>query len=76
MVTKVELQEMAKVGRTAIEHRLLGVLIRPRALTDADQEELEALKDLLNRYDALMSVYLEKPETPEAANDANGGKEG
>ena len=76
MVTKVELQKMATAGRTAIEYRLLGVLIRPRALTDADQEELEALKDLMSRYDALMAVCLEKPETPEAANDANGGKEG
>jgi cytosine/adenosine deaminase-related metal-dependent hydrolase len=76
MVTKVELQEMAKAGRTAIEYRLLSVLILPRALTDADEEELSALKDLMSRYDALMAVCLEKPETPEAANDADGGKEG
>lgn len=76
MVTKVELQKMVTAGRTAIEYRLLGVLIRPRALTDADQKELEALKDLMSRYDALMAVCLEKREIPEAANDANGGKEG
>lgn len=76
MVTKVELQKMATAGRTAIEYRLLGVLIRPRALTNADQEELEALKDLMRRYDALMAVCLETPEPPEAASDANEGKEG
>lgn len=76
MATKVELQKMATAGRTAIEYRLLGVLMRPRALTDADQEELEALKDLMSRYDSLMAICLETPEPPEAANDANGGKEG
>lgn len=76
MVTKVELQKLAKAGRSAIEYRLLGVLIRPRALTDADQTELAALKDLMSRYDALMSGCMEMPETAEAANDANGGKEG
>ena len=75
MVTKAELQEMTKSGRTAIEYRMLEVLFRPKALTEADHKEMEALRALMENYDDLMTICLEKPEAPEASNDANGGKE-
>lgn len=75
MVTKAELQKMAKSGRTAIEYRLLGVLIRPRELTDADHKELEALKALMKQYDELMDIPRPQPETREGSNDGYGGQE-
>lgn len=78
MVTKTELQVMAQSGRTAIEYRLLGVLMRPRTFTEADEAEMTALKNLIERYDELMAICMEQPETaetPPAANDANRGEE-
>ncbi|OIR06120.1 hypothetical protein GALL_119170 [mine drainage metagenome] len=72
MVTRTELCEMVRSGRTAIEYRLLGVLMRPRMFTEADEKELEALKELITRYDELMAVCLEPPEMPEAVGDADG----
>lgn len=75
MVTNSKLQEMIVEGRTAIEYRLLAVLARPRALTDTDQMELENLKDLLARYDALMMPNTENATIPDASNDKLGGTE-
>jgi uncharacterized metal-binding protein len=75
MVTKTELQELAKAGRTAIEYRLLGVLMRPRAFTEADEEEMKAVKELIARYDELMAVCLEQVETPKTASDVDGDTE-
>lgn len=75
MITKTELQELVKAGRTAIEYRLLGVLMRPRTFTEADEAEMRAIKELIARYDELMAVCLEQPETPEAASDVNGDTE-
>lgn len=75
MVTRTELHELAKAGRTAIEYRLLEVLMRPRTFTEADEEEMKAIKDLIARYDELMAVCLEQPETPEAASDVFGETE-
>lgn len=73
MITRTELQGLAKTGRTAIEYRLLGVLMRPRAFTEADEEEMKAIKELIARYDELMAVFLEQPEAPDAATDAKDG---
>lgn len=75
MVTKAEMRELVKAGRTAMEYRLIGILIRPRALTKADEDELEAVKDMIKRYDELMAPYFEQPATPEAANDNDEGEE-
>lgn len=73
MVTRTELRDMVQSGRTAIEYRLLGVLMRPRSFTEADERELQALKELISRYDELMAVCLEQPEAPDAATDAKDG---
>ncbi len=63
-----ETRELIRLGRQAIERRLLGILIRPRGLTDADKAELEDVKALLSRYDELMDQkYWYTP--PQAAND-------
>ena len=62
LVTKTELHELAKAGRTAIEYRLLGVLMRPRAFTEADEREMAAINELIARYDELMAVCLERPD--------------
>ena len=75
MVTKTELQELAKAGRTAMEYRLLEVLMRPRAFTEADEEEMKAIKELIARYDELMAACLEPPEKSEAAGDVDGDTE-
>jgi hypothetical protein len=73
MVTRTELQELAKAGRTAIEYRLLGVLMRPRAFTEVDEAEMNAIKELIARYDELMAVLLEQPGVPDVATDAKKG---
>ena len=75
-VTKNEMRQLIKSGRTAIEYRMLGVMIRPRSLTEADDAELEGLRALLKNYDEFMSVY-ELPNMPDrvAANDNDGAKD-
>lgn len=75
-VTKEEMSRLIKSGRKAIEYRMAGVAIRPRALTEADEAEQEWLSALLEKYDALLSAY-ELPDIPnmEAANDHKGAKE-
>jgi cytosine/adenosine deaminase-related metal-dependent hydrolase len=75
-VTKKELRQLIKSGRAAIEYRMLGVAIRPRALTQTDDAELRALRALLKKYDELMSAH-ELPNIPDtvAANDNEGAKE-
>ena len=73
MVNKTELRDMVQSGRTAIEYRLLGVLMRPRAFTEADEEEMKAIKELITRYDELMAVCLEQPDAPNAATDVKDG---
>lgn len=62
-------RQMIATGRSAIEYRLLGVVIRPRALTPEDRAELDALYILLAQYDELMNErhWLVRPA--EAAND-------
>jgi uncharacterized protein with von Willebrand factor type A (vWA) domain len=52
------------------------VAIRPRALTEADDAELEGLSALLKKYDEFMSAH-ELPNMPDtvAANDNEGAKE-
>ncbi len=74
-VTKEEMRQLIKSGRAAIEYRMLGVVIRPRALTAADDAELEGLRALLEKYDEFMSAY-ELPNIPDrvAANDNEGAK--
>ncbi len=74
-VTKEGMRQLIKSGRTAIEYRMLGVVIRPRALTEADDAELEGLRALLEKYDECMSAY-ELPNNPDrvAANDNEGAK--
>ena len=75
-VTKKEMTQLIKSGRAAIEYRMLGVLIRPRALTEADDAEMEELSALLEKYNQLMSAH-ELPDMPDAvaANDHEGAKE-
>jgi hypothetical protein len=45
-------------GRRAIEQALLSVHIRPRALNAADDAEIAALFDLLEKYNTLMDQNL------------------
>ena len=69
-MTYSKFRELVARGRRSIELRMLGVMIRPRALTDADRAELEAVKALLARFDDLMDEkYWYHPT---AANDADG----
>jgi hypothetical protein len=73
--TKAQMRKLIKSGRSAIEHRMLGVLIRTCTLKEADHAEMEQLTALLMTYNELMAKY-EKPKTPSsAANNENGGQE-
>ncbi len=67
-----EFRELIRLGRQAIEKRLLGILIRPRALAEADKAELEDVKALLSRYDELMDQKYWYT-LPQAANDDDWG---
>ena len=69
-MTYAKFRELVQLGRRSVELRLLGILIRPRALTDADRAELEAVNALLARFNELMDEkYWYRPS---AANDADG----
>ncbi len=71
-MTYEKFQELAQHGRRAIELRMVGILIRPRVLTDADNAELDSVKALLERYNELMDgKYWYRPG---AANDNDGAK--
>ncbi len=74
MITRKKMQGFIKAGRTAIEYRMLLILIRPRVSTAADDAEMEEMSELLRKYNAFMAEY-EEPKLPlNAANDENGGK--
>ncbi|MGA8864347.1 MAG: hypothetical protein WBM09_11680 [Gallionella sp.] len=75
MITRKKMQGLIKAGRSAIEYRMLLILVRPRASTQADDAEMEETSALLRKYNALMAEY-EEPKPPSiSANDENGGKE-
>jgi hypothetical protein len=72
-MTYDKFRELILLGRRAIELRLMGILIRPRAPTAADKAELKEIHALLARYNALMDEkYWYRP--PPAANDGDGAK--
>lgn len=72
-MTYAKFRELVQLGRRSIELRLLGILIRPRALSDADHAELEEVKALLARFNELMDEkYWYRPK---AANDGDGATE-
>ncbi len=74
-MTKAKLRKLIRSGRSAIEHRMLGVLIKPGALEAADHAEMEQLTALLMTYNELMAVH-EQPKVPSiTTHDRNGGKE-
>ncbi|MGB7597398.1 MAG: hypothetical protein WBM09_07515 [Gallionella sp.] len=69
------MQKLIKSGRLAIEYRMLGVIIRPRVLNDADNTEMDELTALLRKYNELMAAYEAPINASKPANDENGGKE-
>ena len=70
-MTYSKFRKLIMFGRRAIELRLVGILIRPRVLTEADRAELARVEALLAQFNELMSEkYWYKP--PEAANDGDG----
>ncbi len=73
MTNRVEMEQWTRAGRQAIENRLLGVLIRPRAFTEDDDKELAALNKLLTDYDRMMVDFLPQGYINQAANDPDGG---
>ncbi len=60
-MTKAKMRKLIKSGRSAIERRMLGVLIRSRAMNEADHAEMEQLTALLMTYNELMAAY-EQPK--------------
>jgi hypothetical protein len=62
LITIAKLRKLIKSGRSAIELRILDVLIRPSLMNDADQAEMEQLTALLITYNELMAAY-EKPKS-------------
>ncbi len=75
LVTRAHMQKLIKSGRSAIEYRMLGVIIRPRVLNDADNAEMDELNALLRKYNELMAAFEAPVDTSKPANDENGGKE-
>jgi|GEM_PF-5036219 len=56
-LTKKKLSKFIDHGRSAIESRMLGTVIRARANTEADDLEMAALYALYKQYNALMSPH-------------------
>ena len=44
-----------EAGRTAIEARMLAVIIHPKTSTEADEAEMTSLYALYKQYNAVMS---------------------
>jgi hypothetical protein len=59
-MTKTKMKKLIKSGRSAIERRMLGVLLRPGARNDADHAEMEQLTALLITYNELMAAQHEE----------------
>ena len=73
-MTKAKLRKLIQSGRSAIEHCMLGVLIKPGALENADHAEMEQLTALLMTYNELMAAY-EQPQVPSiTTHDRNGDR--
>lgn len=72
-MTYDKFRDLASLGRRAIELRLVGILIRPHVLTEADNAELEKVKALLSLYSELMDEKYWYKHFP-AANDSDGAK--
>ncbi|ADL54758.1 hypothetical protein [Gallionella capsiferriformans] len=54
-ISHKKLCKYIEAGRTAIESRMLGIIIHPRASTEADEAEMASLHALYKQYNALMS---------------------
>lgn len=67
MVSKEEMNKLIQAGRTAIEYCMVGIVVRPHDLTEADQAELEELKALSTQYQKLVGKY-ESPITSGSRN--------
>jgi hypothetical protein len=71
-LTYEQMDEYISSGRRAIEWAWLLIIMRPRAMTPADEAELEAMHALLADYGKLMAPF-QKPKVPlMAANDEPG----
>ena len=57
MITRRKMRGLIKAGRSAIEYRMLLILLQPRALTEADDAEMEEMSGLLRKYNAFMAKY-------------------
>jgi hypothetical protein len=55
-MTRAKMRKLIKSGRSAIERRMLGVLIRPGARNDAGLAEKEQLIALLITYNELIAT--------------------
>lgn len=73
--SRAQMRKLIKSGRLAIEYRMLGVIIQPRALNEADHAEMEQLTALLMTYNELMTVPEKPAAAAHAANHMSGDKE-
>lgn len=69
MITRQKMQEYISRGRSAIEYSMLLILIRPRAMTEADDAEMKELIVLLKKYNEMMAQYEQPRVARIAAND-------
>jgi hypothetical protein len=72
-MTNARLLQLIKAGRSAIEYRILGVILRPREMIDNDYQKIDGLHALLKNYNQLMSEFEQQHSIRDAANDADGG---
>lgn len=68
-MTNQALHHSILAGRSAIEYCMLKVVIRPRAMKDADNAELNALTILLRQFNQLMNRHMQYQCATTPAND-------
>lgn len=72
MFIEVDMPSLVRSGRSAIEHAILNVVMRPRVPNEEDQAELNELYSMLVKYNLLMSKHELTLQAVVAANDSKG----
>jgi hypothetical protein len=75
LVSRTKMQKLIKSGRAAIEFCMLEVIVRPRAMNDADNAEMERLTELHRMYNELMAPFERALEASGAPSTGHGDRQ-